>query len=173
MAKPEKKDKKNKSSSSSVKADAKSESTVTANPRLVAALKQYEASREQTKSYLVDVATIAQEEQLTKHEIIASLMEARGIEKSTAESQYSRMKKLLTDPDALEELRTGESDLKTIREKTTKKQKNPSAKKQQENREKKFSAAVTTIVNCAKEGAMDRETILNTIKSALKKAGVK
>lgn len=159
--------------SSSAKAGAKAESTVVANPRLVAAIKSYQVAVEQTQSYLLDVATICQEEQLTKAEVVASIVEARGVKKETAEQQYSRMRKLLTDPDELEALRSGETDLKTLREKTKKTQKNPSTKKQAENREKRFAKAVSIIVNVAKEGGMDRETILNALKSALKKAGVK
>lgn len=173
MPKPDKKNGKKGETSSSATAKAKAESTVVANPRLVAAIKQYETSREQTQTYLVDVATIVQQEQLTKAEVVASIVEARGVKKETAEQQYSRMRALLTDPDALEQLRSGETDLKTIREKTKKTQKNPSTKKAQENREKRFAKAVSTICNVAKEGGMDRETIMNALKAALKKAGVK
>ncbi len=161
------------SSKASAKAKADATSHVTANPRLVEAIKLFEESKAQTKTYLVDVATIVQEEQLTRAEVVASLMEAKGIEKSSAESQYSRIKKLLNDPETLEELRDGEIDWKTAREKSAAKKKNPSAKKKSENIEKKFSKAVTSIVQCAKEGNMDRETVMQTIKVALKKNGIK
>lgn len=174
MAKKEK-SKSGKSGKSSSAASAKSEATshVVANTRLVAAIKLLEESKKQTQTYLVEVATIVQEEQLTRAEVVASLMEAKGIEKSSAESQYSRMKKLLNDPDLLEELKEGDIDLKTAREKSTTKQKNPSAKKKAESIEKRFAKALTTIVQCAKEGGMDRETVMNTVKTALKKNGIK
>lgn len=162
-----------KEKTSAASAKAKAEVSAVANPRLVAAIKQLSASMIQTQSYLVDVATICQEEQLTKAEVILSLMEARGIKKETAESQYSRMRAILVDPDALEELRDGEADLKTIRDRTKKPQQNPSAKRQEENREKRYSKAISGIVAYAKESGTDRTTILNGVKSALKKAGVK
>lgn len=171
--KAEKSGKKSASSKATAKSTSDATSHVTANPRLVEAIKLFEESKAQTKTYLVDLATIVQEEQLTRAEVVASLMEAKGIQKNSAESQYSRLKKLLNDPDTLEELREGEIDWKTAREKSQKTQKNPSAKKKAENLEKKFSKAVTTIVQCAKEGNMDRETVMQTVKVALKKNGIK
>lgn len=170
MAKPDKKPVKSKSSKATTKSEATA--SVVANVRLVAALKAYDTSLAQTQSYLVELGTIAQEEQLTRAEVVASLMEARGIEKSTAESQYSRMKAIITDPEALESLRSGEADLKTVREKTKKGQKNPSKDVAKKNAEKKFATAITTLVNASKELGLDRDSVIVTVKSALKKAGV-
>lgn len=164
-----------KSNGKGASAGTKSSATqnVVAHPRLVAAMKTYQTSLDQSQSYLVTIAEIVQNEQLTRAEVVASIMEARGVEKSTAESQYSRMVNILTKPEVLEELRSGDIDLKTARTKGVKKQENPSQKKKDENREKKFTQSVTKIVECAKEGGMDIQTVMNTIKSALKKAGVK
>lgn len=169
----DKSEEKVKSASASSKTTEKATENVVANPRLVAALQSYESSIQQTQSYLVNVAEIIQNEQLTKAEVVASIMEARGVEKVTAESQYSRMKKIFSDPETLEALRTGEIDLKTAREKTKKAQKNVSAEKQAENREKAFTKGLTTFITAAKESGTDLQTILNTVKSACKKAGIK
>lgn len=168
----EKKKSKSSSSSASAKAKATETSNVVANPKLVAAIKSFDAVRAQAKSYLITIAEIAQNEQCTKAEVVASIMEARGVEKSTAETQYSRYRELFTDPDALEAARDGEVDVKTLRQPKVK-QKNPSKKKQDENREKRFAKAVKDIVQCAKEGGQDKATVLNTISAALKNAGVK
>lgn len=170
--------KKNKSSSkSSTKASSKSATkesvNVTAHEGLVDALKNVEASKKATQSYLVEAATIIQEEQLSRTEVVLSLMEARGIDRKSAESQYSRMKKLFTDPKVLQQLKDGEIDLKTAREATKNSQKNKSPEVQKKNADKKFSTAVTTVINSCKILGTDLSTLLATIKAAAKKAGLK
>lgn len=168
-----KKDKKKKKGSASAKASAEAASNVVANPRLVEKIRGFDIARDQAKSFLVEVATVAQEEQCSKAEIVASIVEARGCTEKTAKEQYSRMKKLLTDPEALEELRNGTADLKTVRERTTKPQGNPSPKKAKENAEKKFAKGLSLVVTAAKEQGWDAATVLNTLKAKLKKEGVK
>lgn len=162
-------------SSSGAKADAKETKKVqvTANPRLVQALQNYDEARSQAKSYLVEVATIVQQEKLTKEEVIVSMVEARGIDRKTAGEQYSRIRKLLNDPATLEELRTGIIDLATARERTKSKQKNPSTEKKLANAQKNIVRAITTIINAAKESGTDLMSILSTFKAAAKKAGLK
>lgn len=154
------------------KADAKETVKVVANPRLVAAIQAADTAAMQHKSCLITIATIASEEQLTRAEVVVSLMEARGVEKTTAESQYSRMKGLLSDPKILEGLRSGEIDLKTARAATKKEQKNPSAEKKKENVEKRFNNGIKTLIEAAKEGGMDRTSVLTAVKSACKKNGI-
>lgn len=167
-----KKLKKNKSKGASAKSNAKVASKVTSNPRLVAAIKASDNAMKEAQSLLVTVAEIVQAEDLTRSEVVASIMEARGVEKSTADTQYSRMKKLLNDPETLQELKDGNITLKAAREKTKGTQKAPSASKKKENAEKKFTKAVSTIVEAALESGMDKATVLNVIKTALKKGGV-
>lgn len=170
-----KKNKKNKKNSSSkAAAKSKEKQTVIANPRIVAALTSYDATLTQAKSYLVDLATIVQEEQCTKAEVVASIMQARpNITEKTAKEQYSRLKKILNSPESLEALRTGEATLATVREKTTKKQANPSAKKKAENLEKKFVKSVNGLIDFAKESGTDLKTIIESIRAKAKAAGVK
>lgn len=146
---------------------------VTSNPRLVEAIKSYSASLAQTQSYLVTMATIVQEEQLTKNEVVASLMEARGIQKNTAESQFSRIKGILMDPKILEKVKSGEMDLQTARNATKKTQTNPSKDKKGENAQKRFAKAISTMMAAAKETAMDLQSILTAVKLAAKKNGIK
>lgn len=169
--------KKNKSNqkSAGTKASSKAKATskVVANTRLVAAIRAADAGMKQAQSLLVTMAEICQSEDLTRPEVVASIMEARAVEKSTAESQYSRMKKLLTDPTTLEALRSGEISLKAAREATTKKQNAPSAEKKKASAEKRFVKAISTVVEMAKETGMDRSSVVKTLTSALKKGGVK
>lgn len=161
-------------SKSGAKAESKSKETikVVANPRLVKAILAADEAAMQHKSCLITIATIATEEQLTRAEVIASIMEARGVEKVTAESQYSRIQKLLSDPKVLEGLRSGEIDLKTARMMTKKAQKNPSPEKKKENIQKKLTNAVKALIEAAKEGGMDKTSVLTLIKSACKKNGI-
>lgn len=158
---------------SGVKAATKETIKVEANPRLVSALQNYDEAKSQAKSYLITVATIAQEEQLTKEEIIVSMMEARGIDRDTAKQQYARISRLLLDPKTLEELREGVIDLATARAKTVVKQKNPSAKKKQENAEKAMLNGMTRVISAAKEIGLDIDGVIRMFKEAAKKAGLK
>lgn len=165
--------KKNIKKSAGAKAAAKAASKVTANARLVAAIRAADDGMAKAKSLLVTMARIAQDEDLTRPEIVASLMEARGIEKSTAESQFSRMKKLMTDAETLKGLEEGTITLRAAREATTKKQSAPSPEKKKQQAEKKFARSISAIVETAKETGMDFASVIKAIKSALKKAGVK
>ena len=146
---------------------------VVANTKLVEALRTFDRSKDETKSYLIDVATIVQEEQLTRAEVVASMIEARGVSKGTAESQYSRMKKIFTDGETLEALRSGEIDLKTAREKSVKKQENPSAAKKEENCEKRYTASLGKLLECVKEMGTDLASFLASVKASAKKAGIR
>lgn len=162
-------------SGSASKAETKESSKVMvkANERLVQALQGHDEAKSSAKSYLIDMATICQEEMLSKEEIVASIMEARGLDRKTAGEQFSRVRKILTDPDTLAELRDGTIDLQTARARTVKKQKNPSTEKAQANAEKVITKAITQILGKAKELGLDLASIISTLKLAAKKAGVK
>lgn len=159
--------------SAGAKANAAAASKVTANARLVAAIRASDDALNKARSVLVVMAEICQSEDLTRPEVVASIMEARGVEKSTAESQYSRMKKLMTDPATLAALKDGSMSLTMARAASKKAQKSPSPEKKKANAEKKFAKALSTIVETAKETGMDYVSVLKAIKSALKKAGLK
>lgn len=164
--------KKNKGSSSSTKASSKETAKVSSNPRLVAALRSSDEAKMVFKTSLITIATIVQEEQLTRAEVVASLMEARSIEKTSADSEYSRMKGLLNNPEILEQFKNGEITLKAARSATVKKQKNPNPEKKKENIQKRFSGALTSLCNAAKEGGMDKASVLIAVKQHCKKTGI-
>lgn len=159
----------------SSKSTEKSEeaSKITAHPALVEALRGLNDSKKAASSYLVEVATIVQEEQLSKEEVIASIMEAQEVDRKYAGEQYSRMKKLLNDPETLEELKSGAITLKEARAKTVKKQEAPSTEKVQANAEKVITRSITQIVNKMKEIGLDVASFVTTFKLAAKKAGLK
>jgi hypothetical protein len=159
-------------SKNEAKSKAEAKTKVVANVRLVEAMKNYDTSKAQTQSYLCEVVTIIQEEMLTKAEVIETMMTVRGCTLKTAESQYSRMQPLLKNPEDLEALRNGETDLKSVREKHTKKQKNPSKEKAAGNAEKTASRAISVLMTSAKTLGWDKATLLSTIKAACKTAGI-
>lgn len=160
------------STSSKAAAKSEAESAVVANAELVSLIRDFDSKKEEVKSAYVEMGKFAQENQLTKAEVIASIVEARGCEKKTAEQQYSRYKALFTDPDALAKLEEGDVDLKQWKAKNTKKQQNPSSKKAQENATKNFASGLSKLINAAKVLGTDRDTILQTVKAACKKGGI-
>lgn len=151
---------------------AKATSKVVANVRLVEAIRASDQAMKTAQSLLVTVAEIVQSEDLTRNEVVASIMEARGVEETTAQSQYSRMKALLNDPETLQELKDGVITLKAAREKT-KGTKTVSPKKKKENAEKKLIKGIGMAISAALESGWDWSTFLNTTKSAAKKAGLR
>lgn len=159
-------------SSASTKTTEKAASSVTSNPRLVAAIKAFDTSAAQTKSFYIQMAEVAQSEQCTKAEVVASLVEARGITPETASQQFTRHRRLFTDSAFLEKAVSGEIDIKQARE-PEKKQKNPSAKKKSENLEKRMATGVKQLVMAAKEAGTDLTSLLNMVRAYAKKQGVK
>lgn len=155
------------------KVDAKPKVAVIANPRLVAAIKSYDVALAETQSYLVIVATIIQEEQLTRPEVVASLMEGRGCARETAESQYSRSKALFTRPEVLQKIKDGECTLAQARDNSKKPQTNPSQEVKMKNANLRMAKSIKGIVESAKELAMDLATVVSSLKDAAKKAGLK
>lgn len=154
-------------------AKGKQKQVEVANQKLVAAFRQLQSAEDTYKSALIKAATIAQAEKCTRAQIVLSYMEARGVTKATAEGQISRVKKILMDEETLQALIDGKMNLKTAREKTTTKQKNPNAERQRANIEKRFSSGLTIIVTAAKEGGYDLASVLSSVKAACKKEGIR
>lgn len=161
------------------KADAKAEAakSVTAHPGLKKVLLKYDGAKKQASSYMIEAATLCQEQQLSKEEIVATLMEVRGIDRETAGQQFSRLKLLLLNPETLEELREGKISLKEAKEKVKKakgaKTRQLSAKEIQRNTEAVITRSITQMLNAAKNGGTSLEALLSTLKEAAKKAGLK
>lgn len=163
------------SAETKTKEDSKSKEKVVvkANAKLVALFRQYDDAAKEHSSSLVRVAEFVQSNSITRAEVVVSMMEARGIEKVSADSQYSRIKKILTDPKILQELKDGTLTLKEARAKSTKKQENPNKEKQRENLEKRFNRVLTELAAIAKEGGFDLRSTVNSVSATLKKAGIK
>lgn len=155
------------------KAVKKEKVAAVANPELVEILKSYYESKDAAQSYLIQAGRLIETEELTRPEVVASIMEARGVEKSTAESQYSRMKNILSNPEIRAKFEAGELTLTAAVAATSKKQAAPSAAKQKENAEARFNKGVSLIVSAAKDAALGAAEIISSIRASLKDAGIR
>lgn len=142
-----------------------------ANEQLVAILEQYDLKVEQAESFFIEFVEFIQENQLERGVVVASMMKARSITFESAQSQYSRMKKLLNNEEVLQELKDGKITLKVAREKTTTTQANPASAKP-EAKEAKYNSTLKAFVNAAKESGLGRREILVGVEAELKAASV-
>lgn len=152
-------------------AAVKVKSEPVANEQLVAILEQYDLKVEQAESFFIEFVEFIQENQLERGVVVASMMKARSITFESAQSQYSRMKKLLNNEEVLQELKDGKITLKVAREKTTTAQANPASAKP-EAKEAKYSSTLKAFVNAAKESGLGRREILVGVEAELKAASV-
>jgi hypothetical protein len=159
------------------KASADTAKQVTAHPGLVKLLKGIEEAKQRATSYLIDAATLVQKEQLSKEEVIASIMEARDCDRKYAGEQYSRLRQYLNKPEILEDLREGRITLKEAKVKVKgdkgSRTRKPSPKEIQQNAAKTITTSITRMLNAAKNAGIDLQSLLSTVKEAAKKAGIK
>ncbi len=153
-----------------VKAGEKAEAA--ANEELVALFEQYDEATRKTESYFIELVEFIQDKQLDRATVVASMMKARGIDYGTANTQYSRMKKLLNNEEVLEELKSGQITMKIAREKTKKTQENPKSAKP-EAKEQRFTNTLKAFVAAAKESGFSRKEIMLSVEASLKDAGIR
>lgn len=154
------------------KAGAKAKPEPTANEGLVAVLEQYDVAVEQAETFFIEFVEYIQEHQLDRATVVASMMKARSVTFETAQSQYSRMKKLLNNEEVLADLKAGKITLKVAREKTTDKQANPKSAKP-EAKEARYSSTLKAFIAAAKESGLPRREILLGVEAELKSAEIK
>lgn len=143
-----------------------------ANEELVALFESYDEGVRQAEARFLELIEFIQEKQMDKATVIASMMRARGIDFSTAQTQYSRMKKIFNNEEVLEELKQGKISLKVAREKTKTPQKNPKSAKP-EAKEQRFTTTMKAFVAAAKESGFARKEIMVSVEAELKSAGIK
>lgn len=154
------------------KTGAKPKVEAVANEELVNLLVKYDENVAKAESMFIEFVEFIQANQLPRPVIVASMMKARGISFESADTQYSRMKKLLNNQEVLQDLKDGKITLKVAREKTKGTQANPKSAKP-EAREAKYQKAMKDFVGAAKEGGYPLKSILVSIEAELKAAGVK
>lgn len=143
-----------------------------ASPALISILEKYDTAVGKAETYYIEMVEYIQEKQLDRGTVVASLMKARGITFETAQSQYSRMKNILNNEEVLAELKEGKITLQVARQRTTKKQENPTSAKS-ENKEAKFNSTLKAFATAAKESGFSIKEILVTVEAELKSAGIK
>ena len=153
------------------KPGAKAKAEATPNPELVKIIESYDGKVEEAESFFIKWVECVQENQLDRDTVVVSMMKARGVTYETAQSQYSRMKKLLNDENVLQELKEGKITLKAARERTKTEQKNPKAAKP-EAKEVKYNNTLKAFVTAAKESGYSRQEILLGVTAELKSAGI-
>lgn len=160
-------------SGASAKASSKEASKVVANERMVEAVRDSMEKKKEYASSLVTISEIFREEQMTRAELVASIIEAKGVEKSTAESEASRIIGLAKNPKMLKALENGEMTVRAAVAGASKKQANPNKEKQKENIEKRYNTGLSKMLEAAKEGGYTREEIIQNVKASCKEAGIK
>lgn len=141
---------------------------VEVHPKLLKLFKEQTAANEKAASVLVEIGEVIARDNVSNPVLIKTLMEARGIEESSAKSQVSRIRNLMKDKDSWEALKAGEVTVRAA-VKGAQARRVPSAR----NNAKAFDAALNKLVTAAKALGQDRKTILTTIEAALDKGGVK
>ena len=154
------------------KPGAKPKAEPTPNPQLVSIIEKYDVKVNEAESFFVEMVEFIQTNQLDRNTVVASLMIARGVTFETAQSQYSRMKKILNDETVLAELKEGKITLKVARERTTQPQKNPKSSAP-EAKEAKYNNSLKAFVAAAKESGFTLREIMIGVEADLKSAGIK
>lgn len=155
-----------------VKVKAGENPEAAANEDLVALFESYDEGVKEAEKRFIDLVEFIQDKQMDRATVIASMMIARGISYDSAQTQYSRMKKILNNEEVLQELKDGKITLKVAREKTKKTQENPKAAKP-EAKEQKYVNTLKNFVAAAKESGFSRKEIMVGVEAELKSAGIK
>lgn len=143
-----------------------------ANAELVALFEKYDEGVRQAESYFIELVEFIQDNQMDRATVVASMMIARGINYDTAQTQYSRMKKIYNNEEVLQELKDGKISLKVAREKTKKTQANPKEAKP-EAKEQRYNSTLKSFVAAAKESGFSRREIMVSVEAELKSAQIK
>lgn len=152
------------------------------HPKLLAAISNYDQHIQEAETYYVEMIELVLTEKINRADVVATLMKARKITFETAQSQYSRMKKMWENPEILKQLKNGEITLKVAREATTKKQAAPAgsgdgsagaSNKTQETKEARYERVRKAHVAAVKECGFDLKSAMLSFEADLKAAGVK
>lgn len=153
--------------------------------KLLTAISGYDQHVAEAESYYIQMIELVLTEKISRADVVATLMRARSITFETAQSQYSRMKGIWSNPDILAKLKSGEITLKIAREMTTKKQAGagtdanaaggdkPGSKTSTETKEARYERARKAHVAAVKENGFDKKSAMLSFDADLSAAGVK
>lgn len=154
------------------KVAVKAKAEAAPNTECVALFEAYDEAVATAEKTFIELVELIQEKQLDRATVIASMMKARGLSYESAQTEYSKMKKIFNNEEVLEELKAGKITMKVARAKTKSTQKNPKAAKP-EAKEQKFNSTLKSFVSACKESGFTRREILTTIEAELKSAEIK
>lgn len=150
------------------KTGTKVKEEVKVHTQLLSLLKDEDAATEKASSILVSMCELVARDNISNPVLIKTIMEARGVQESTAKSQASRIRNIMKDKVSLEALKEGKATVRAVVAATGKKRAIT-----KESTGKKFDAAVNGLVVAAKATGQDKKTILLTVETALDQAKIK
>ena len=153
----------------------------TPHPKLLEAIKGYDSHIREAETYYVSIIELVLENKINRADVVATLMKARGISFETAQSQYSRMKKMWENPDVLQKLKNGEITLKVAREMTKTPQAatvagaatTGSSNATTETKEARYERARKAHVAAIKECGFDKKSAMLSFEADLNAAQIK
>lgn len=154
------------------KAKVTSKEDAKPNEELVGLFESYDEAVAKAESVFVELVELIQDKQLDRNTVVVSMMQARGINYETAQTQYSRMKKIFNNEEVLEELKAGKITMKIARERTKETQKNPKSSKPAA-KEARYTNTLKAFIAAAKESGLARREILVGVEAELKAAQIK
>lgn len=154
------------------KVKVKTDPNAKPNEELVSLFESYDEYVAKAEAKFVELVELIQEKQLDRNTVVVSMMQARGINYESANSQYSRMSKIFNNEEVLEELKAGKITMKIARERTKTPQKNPAATKPAA-KEARYTNTLKAFVAAAKESGLARREIMIGVEAELKAAQIK
>lgn len=144
------------------------------NVALRTAFQNYDAAMAEAERFYVEIIEIIQGSNISKPDVIATIMDARKIAYETAANHFTKMKNIWTSPEIYQKLKNNEITLKMAQQATTKKSatKKNATSDTKETKEARYEKARKALVAAAKECGFDRKGVLLSVEADLKAAGV-
>src|SRR6266446_5253891 len=111
---------------------------------LATLLKKHDEAATQAASYLVDVCEMVMKENISNPVLIKTIMEARGVNESSAKSQASRIRGFIKNKDQFQALKDGDITVRAAVKGAA-----ASRPPTQANKQKRFDSTLTSFIEAA------------------------
>lgn len=142
-------------------------------PELIVAIEEYDSAVSVAEEKFIALVEYIQENQVDKASVIGSLMKARGITYESAQTEFSKMKKIFNNEEVLADLKAGKITMKVAREKVKGETKKNPDKAKADNKEAKFTNTLKAFTSAAKESGFSLKEIIVSVTAQLSAAGIK
>lgn len=142
-------------------------------PELIVAIEEYDSAVSVAEEKFIALVEYIQENQVDKASVIGSLMKARGITYESAQTEFSKMKKIFNNEEVLADLKAGKITMKVAREKVKGEAKKNPEKAKADNKEAKFTNTLKAFTSAAKESGFSLKEIIVSVTAQLSAAGIK